>query len=116
MIDGCRIFQVMPLCCHSRISGNGLFQPLDSGLRRNDGGAIVPLEQLQTFSSKSIPQNVEIKVAGMRLVSSSSFQRKLESSGLDKPFPQSGNDDTQARQPDKPSSKICHPFIPQPPF
>ena len=23
---------------HSRLSGNGLFQPLDSGLRRNDGG------------------------------------------------------------------------------
>ena len=26
--------------CHSRLRENGLFKPLDSGLRRNDGGRI----------------------------------------------------------------------------
>ena len=29
---------VVPVYCHSRLSGNGLSKPLDSGLRRNDGG------------------------------------------------------------------------------
>ena len=28
----------LSLCCHSRACGNGLPKPLDSGLRRNDGG------------------------------------------------------------------------------
>ena len=89
------------------LHGNGLFQPLDSSTFVPDLPAAgrrgsttppsrAPLQRRgigTTSSSKFIPQNVEIKVAGMYLVPSSSFQRTLESSGLDKPFPQSRNDD-----------------------
>ena len=30
-----------PRGCHSRLCGNALLKPLDSGLRRNDEGAVV---------------------------------------------------------------------------
>ena len=45
-----------------------------------------------------------------------SFRRRPESSGLCNPFPHSGNDNTQARQPNAPSGKTCHPFTPWPPL
>ena len=39
-------------------------------------------------------------------------QRRLESSGLDKSFPRSGDDHTGARQPGMSSGKTCVPFNP----
>ena len=81
---------------------------LDSGLRWNDNGGrsgfvVIPTAPLlfPTNSLTSAPP---------------SFRHRPESSGLHKPFPHSGNDNTQARQPTRASGKPCHPFTPRPAF
>ena len=43
-------------------------------------------------------------------------RRRPESSDLHNPFPHSGNDNTQARKPNAPSAKTCHPFALRPAF
>ena len=53
-----------------------------------------------------------VRRAGVCLLPSPSFQRKLESSGLDHPFPHSGNDNHRDNHPTRHSVK---PAIPSPP-
>ena len=54
-------------CCHSRLRGNGLHKPLDSGLRRNDDGALRnDAEDYQNVSTPSVVIPAKARLQGCR--------------------------------------------------